>query len=412
MNKNLLVVENNNIVAIRNNRIHVFDSIIGLASLQVLIHHCLLLYIPISNFVLNNIAYKENYFLDTIILSPLHITWAGHEAVILFFVLSGFVLSIHFMSDSKIIYKQFFIKRLFRIYGPFVIILCVGIIFNHMFNTYPRKMGLSTWFNSIWSTNIDYRKLVELFFLFSNKYHNVVTSLWTIPIEIKISFIFPFLVMLMKSKGIEAWLILFFGNIIFYMIGKRLGFQSNWNDFSLFYYLTFFLAGGILSKFNKELMKTINKLNNKVFFILFFVAIYCYTYEWNTHYLPLWLKKITALFPTDYAVCAASLIFLLLSQSRKAFNFFSKSYMLFLGKISFSIYLVHPIVIGILGHYFFPILSVFIIIPLCIILSIMIAIPFYYIIEKPFSDLGKKLSMKFYPESTELIMPSAPVIIQ
>jgi peptidoglycan/LPS O-acetylase OafA/YrhL len=71
-----------------NNRIEQLDSIRGLAAFAVLISH-----IPIVSFAF---PYLLTKFLQAIGLMN------GHGAVMLFFVLSGFVLSIPFFKQKEI----------------------------------------------------------------------------------------------------------------------------------------------------------------------------------------------------------------------------------------------------------------------------------------------------------------------
>jgi acyltransferase-like protein len=50
--------------------------------------------------------------------TPLHVFWAGHQAVIFFFVLSGFVLALPFYSRA-VSYRTFVVKRVLRICVPY-----------------------------------------------------------------------------------------------------------------------------------------------------------------------------------------------------------------------------------------------------------------------------------------------------
>ncbi|MGO9435837.1 MAG: acyltransferase family protein [Terracidiphilus sp.] len=51
--------------------------------------------------------------------SPLRALFAAHEAVVLFFVLSGFVLSIPLSGERPPSYRVFLLRRFCRIYLPF-----------------------------------------------------------------------------------------------------------------------------------------------------------------------------------------------------------------------------------------------------------------------------------------------------
>ena len=62
------------------------------------------------------------------IIDPLHWMWrtplrfllTGHDAVILFFIISGFVLTLQLTSSRKPGYGDYILQRICRIYLPFV----------------------------------------------------------------------------------------------------------------------------------------------------------------------------------------------------------------------------------------------------------------------------------------------------
>ena len=72
-------------------RIQAMDSLRGLASFQVLIHHALGISILFLS-VIEDPHITSSFWINLFIFYPLHIFWAGHEAVIFFFVMSGFVV--------------------------------------------------------------------------------------------------------------------------------------------------------------------------------------------------------------------------------------------------------------------------------------------------------------------------------
>ncbi len=80
------------------NRLEELDSLRGIASLTVLIGHF------IGVFTLIQMDTSDLGFSNAINLlkySPLHIIYAGHEAVILFLVLSGFVLALPYIKGKQ-----------------------------------------------------------------------------------------------------------------------------------------------------------------------------------------------------------------------------------------------------------------------------------------------------------------------
>ena len=88
-------------------RIDGLDSLRGLAALIVLLHHCY--------YMLDG---SKTGPLSIVRLSPLRLFVAGHAAVIVFFLLSGFVLALPYRSKQPHT-LGFLIRRMCRIYIPF-----------------------------------------------------------------------------------------------------------------------------------------------------------------------------------------------------------------------------------------------------------------------------------------------------
>ena len=94
--------------ATEGQRLHELDSLRGLAALSVVACHCLK--------VRSGVGF--GWLLWLLDHTPLGIVRASHEAVIFFFVLSGFVLALPFLS-GPVRYRAFLAKRVCRIYLPY-----------------------------------------------------------------------------------------------------------------------------------------------------------------------------------------------------------------------------------------------------------------------------------------------------
>ncbi len=70
----------------------------------------------------------------------------GRSAVILFFILSGFVLSLPFFRESKPKYNAFVVRRACRIYLPYLALLAGTILVRALITT-KTIPELSQWFN-------------------------------------------------------------------------------------------------------------------------------------------------------------------------------------------------------------------------------------------------------------------------
>ena len=119
------------------------DSLRGLAAITVLNGHYLNLFkVKQGPFV--GLGEKVELAHKT----PLFALMAGHESVMLFFVLSGFVLSLPFLNGRTVNYGSYAIRRTFRIYVPYLAALALALVCNVLIYRGPIP-ELSEWFNTL-----------------------------------------------------------------------------------------------------------------------------------------------------------------------------------------------------------------------------------------------------------------------
>jgi peptidoglycan/LPS O-acetylase OafA/YrhL len=75
-------------------RLRSLDGLRGVAAIVVVAYHSLLISPSLAEIVVNNQPAEPGSFWDLLLHSPLRILIAGNEAVIVFFVLSGLVLTL------------------------------------------------------------------------------------------------------------------------------------------------------------------------------------------------------------------------------------------------------------------------------------------------------------------------------
>lgn len=99
----------------------------GIAALVVVVHHALLTSPPLASaYVAGDAPPIAGSFAWWLIWSPLHLAWAGHEAVILFFVLSGLVLALPWAEHRPPTWSAYYRKRLARLYLPVTAAVLIG----------------------------------------------------------------------------------------------------------------------------------------------------------------------------------------------------------------------------------------------------------------------------------------------
>src|ERR1035437_6618026 len=140
-------------------RISELDALRGIAAFIVLISHCFAVYPTVYEIFCSRSLINTNTILKYFTFSPLHIFWNAHAAVILFFILSGFVLSVSHYTDSKFDYGSYLIKRMCRLYIPYFAIVTISVL---LINFYQGKHGinnLSYPFSESWSSKINFTEI-------------------------------------------------------------------------------------------------------------------------------------------------------------------------------------------------------------------------------------------------------------
>ena len=159
------------------------DSLRGLAALTVMVHHILLV---LPAFTLPYASAMPG-LVWLIRFTPLGIIMAGREAVIFFFVLSGFVLALPFLRQQTVLpYGPFAIKRIFRIYPPYLIAVAFAILMNAACYRGPVP-ELSGWFAAFWKPHIDWHIAVQhLFLINSFNFDRFDPVIWSLVMEMRL----------------------------------------------------------------------------------------------------------------------------------------------------------------------------------------------------------------------------------
>ncbi len=328
-------------------KIRYLDGLRGLAAFEVVFHHFILAFYPAlfsGPDILVHLRPGEEVFLSG---SPLNLLYNGNFAVCIFFVLSGYVLSHKFFlqKDHEIITASA-IKRYVRLVIPVAVsIFCVFVLMklSLFYNQQAADISGSGWLGGFWTFKPDLIDALNQMFIgtfFSNIFQYNAT-LWTIAFEFMGSFlVFGFMAIFGKMKN--RYLAYFFFSIIF--------FQT--------YYLAFIL-GMLLSDLMAHRSMIIREFDRSKFLRagLFILGLFLGSYPsgrdiagtmYAFMYNPLLSEPEIV-----YHVLGAACIILVLLDSKKLQNFFSYKYFLFLGKISFAMYLLHFIILGSFSSFVF-----------------------------------------------------------
>jgi peptidoglycan/LPS O-acetylase OafA/YrhL len=125
-------------------RLTELDGLRGLAALVVVVHHALLTWPVLAAQYFGVNRATGSWWLT---YTPLHLAWAGTEAVMVFFVLSGLVLALPYLRapNGPARWRGYYGQRLIRLYLPVLAALAVAAV---LVAAFPRVPGPATswWF--------------------------------------------------------------------------------------------------------------------------------------------------------------------------------------------------------------------------------------------------------------------------
>jgi peptidoglycan/LPS O-acetylase OafA/YrhL len=364
-----------------SNRIEQLDSIRGLAALIVFIHHA-------------NLVTKKSLFPHWVLDSPLKVVISGHASVILFFVLSGFVLFLPFGAGKGNLYHHFIVKRIMRIYVPYLVAIGTAMLLAATIAHGPIK-ALSAWFNRSWDTKptsgLFWEHITLLGNVHSSHFDNVI---WSLVQEMRISLIFPLLAwLILRGRWwmmVPAMLILSAtgGLNDIYHWQKSNGFHTTY--FDTIHYTSMFILGAMLAKYKDRIVPALLRIPVWLRWAVPVAGFWLYVY-------PNVITKALGLKPAVYGQIVQDLI---ISAGAGAFIVFAIASvaaakvlqlrpLTFLGKISYSLYLYHLLALVGMLHLFYGKLPIWQIYSLAFVVAMVVSTLSYYFIEKPAIRLGK-----------------------
>jgi peptidoglycan/LPS O-acetylase OafA/YrhL len=364
-------------------RIQVLDSMRGLAALAVVAGHC------ISAFHASHTVWD---------LTPLYFFWAGNEAVVFFFVLSGLVLSIPFATGkSDFSYVPFAIRRVCRIYIPYAAAMVLVLIACSLIANDAARPIVS-WLRDQWllpvppSAVVDHALLVGHFN--TNAYNPVI---WSLVHEMRLSLVFPVVLYLGLRLSWPMLLVLACTTAAILGISNLFGLQPSMGFHNSYvwtlHYATLFVAGVMIARDADKLIALWQSLSQRVRYGMLGAALLAYTYGRMLYLVPqkLGLKPVAVLLePFSVILVAAAAVVAVIAAlaSRGQGGFLERPLPLYFGKLSYSLYLLHlPVMLAVLSVLYWAPWWVFLAVSLPA--SLAVSALFYRFVEQPAAQLGR-----------------------
>ncbi len=297
----------------------------------------------------------------------------------LFFIISGFIFA-PLIKSGNIVVTPFLIRRFFRIYPLYFVSI---LLYYGFAPSDPQKIAFFIDHIFLLQTTTSAQEA---------SFFNIVT--WTLPIEIEYYLLIPFLVLL-RVKNI-IYILLVFSIILKAML--ILTSSADLSNLDLPTLLNFHLPGFLLEFIIGILLFNIYiKYKDKnipfIFHVLIIIIALSLLFGLSS-FLILHKNEINNVIYKSYfrfgcAISYAILLFPFLCLIKKD-TIFSNVY-LFMGNISYGVYLFHLLIPKILNDYN---LTGFIGYFTYLTLTILLALMTYYLIENPARIFGRKLASK------------------
>jgi peptidoglycan/LPS O-acetylase OafA/YrhL len=328
----------------QSQRIEIFDGMRGLASVIVMIFHMAVW--TVYGYSANEYKIFANSFWRVVTQTPLKLLWGGNEAVLVFYIIGGFLLARPYLNGRKLDFKPFIIKRWIRLMLPYVLVIAVTISLIALFGAWKHDtIDLSGSFNVKWKRVPN--ALEMLLYVLGYDYNlNILSgAFWSMVQEWRLSFVVPFVAVALHrnrtGKVLGYYAIMQVG--LDALTGWGMQGEAAWlahlseslNRTN--YYAIFFVMGAVLAKHLPVIRAFVRE--HRGFRILSAWAIpFLIPSQWILSALGLSFRVRNALLLSGLGI----ILFLLLSmESPRLTAFFKAKPLLLLGKLSFSIYLTH-----------------------------------------------------------------------
>ena len=354
------------------------DALRGLAALFVVLGHFFHLWDPQA------LSRRTRFLLNGVFVPAFN----GRSSVTLFFLLSGFVLTLPYKRANELPYPTFLLRRLARIYLPYLAALALALLGDWKLH---QPLAVSAWFSQTWTAPITPSLILQhLLLIGSYDTAQVNTAFWSLAVEMRLSLLFPLLcIPLLCWSWSSARLIL--GSLVLLDIGvpHLLGHRLSPD---LFHSLTdttlgllAFAAGILLARALEPLQILWARVSTSVHVLFFAVSFFLLEWLSNLGHTHLWI------FENILTVAGGCGVLLVVLCSRRASLVLNHRPPAWLGRISYSLYLVHATVLFALVHLFLGRLTRMELLVPYLVGALGLATLFFFLVEAPSIHLSRSI---------------------
>ncbi len=362
------------------------DGLRGIAALLVLLCHCVEVWAPIGQMSPPVVWHREKFW-NWLFYSPLHLFWDGEDAVVLFFVLSGFVLSLSFLDRKELSYPDYLVRRFFRLYPALVAaILCACAVI--LLVAPARHDELSPWLPGQALLPLTMETVIRHLLLLGDLQSQWLdVPIWSLVHEVRISIIFPFLmwILLRSQTGFIVLSAATFAGAIWVSHRVALG-PVTYVVMRSFHYVIFFAWGAWLAHHRARLIPRLAALPVGARVLLVAAALLLFSARWSVP------AGETA--ADVFAGLGGGLLILAALGFNRLGRRLETAPIQWLGRVSYSLYLLHIPVMALCIYALRGRVALIVPILLTIPAALAAADVMSRLVERPAMVLGRRLTRR------------------
>ena len=308
--------------------------------------------------------------------------------MLVFFALSGFVLFIPF-KRGNVAFAPYLVKRVARLYPPFVVAVLLSAALYALVDPRPIT-GINEWFNNTSWEHAPTAKIIIGHLMMTDRrdLQGLDNVMWSLVHEMRISVVFP----------VIAWCVLHYwrsttaGALVVsigsaYMTQHHALFVLGMAPFDTLQYVFLFAAGAGLCLHSDALRVHGNRSLRSLALIALAASLALVATPLHNAMANIAIGSFAAL---SIVAIGASGVF---------DHALLRTIPVWLGRVSYSLYLIHLVVLLTLVHLFIQRMPLIGILCCAVVLSLLIAEVMYRWVEKPSIAAGKAFSAAFFPIS-------------
>jgi peptidoglycan/LPS O-acetylase OafA/YrhL len=356
-------------------RLTSLDGLRGLAAIVVMIHHVVLASVPVLAAAYVAGAHGAlPAWAEVLVHSPLHLLWAGEEFVLVFFALSGVVLTMPTVRGQAFSPARYYPHRLLRLYGPVWMALLFAVVVRSLV-PHEAVQGASWWLNAHGEAVGTWELGHDGTLVFGTGGFAATSVLWSLRWEVLFSLFLPVFLLIGRRRRGMPWAV---ARVAFTVLALSGGHDSP-------RYMPAFLLGSLMA-FEVDRLRALGvqlaaptPRNRAVKATLVAACVVAMTSVWwlqpHSSVVEHGLRAVVAA-----GACIAVALPLLLRSLR---SFLETPVMQWAGSRSFSLYLVHEPIVVAAAFALGGTASVVLVAALAVPVALVAAEGFFRVAERP-----------------------------